>query len=115
MKNYIQPGNIVTLTTGTYEVKAGDLFQRGGFIGVVVADASFSSDVEVAIVGVFELKKAAVQFDEGEKVYWDPLAADGAGRCTTTDTETVLLGLATEGAATNDATVRVRFSGVPLY
>src|SRR5262249_49374533 len=69
------------------------------------------SEVEVSLTGVFELPKAAGQILEGAAIRWDTspgnvINAPAAGAYP--------VGVAVRGAATDDATCRVRLSGIPV-
>jgi hypothetical protein len=69
------------------------------------------SEVEVSLTGVFELSKAAGQILEGTAIRWDTspgnvINAPAAGAYP--------IGVAVRGAATDDATCRVRLSGIPV-
>jgi predicted RecA/RadA family phage recombinase len=59
MKNFIKPGNTVTLTAPAVTgCKSGDLIIVGALAGVDAYDAVAGADVEVTVVGIFELPKA---------------------------------------------------------
>jgi predicted RecA/RadA family phage recombinase len=110
MKNFRQPGDTVTLTAPAVTgCKSGDVIVSGALIGVAAYDAVAGAEVEVTLVGVWELPKAAGQLTEGQAVAWDDSAhnvcAPGAGKYP--------IGAVVEGAATDDATCLVRLSGVP--
>jgi predicted RecA/RadA family phage recombinase len=106
MKNYVQKGDVVTLTTDTSGAQSGDVFAQGSLIGIVCADAWANSDVEVALTGVYDLPKGAEQIDQGAAVYWTGSAV------TTTSASNKLLGAAILAAATNDPSCRVRLNGI---
>ncbi|KAF0124703.1 MAG: hypothetical protein FD152_2940 [Xanthobacteraceae bacterium] len=85
MKNYVQPGNTITLTA-PYAVASGD-----------------------ALVGVFDITKVGSQaWTVGAKVYWD----DTNKRCTTVATDNTLIGVAVEAVASGagDTIGRVRLN-----
>ena len=85
MRNYIQPGNTVTLVA-PYAVTSG-----GGLL-----------------VGVVDLaKKAAQAWAPDDQVYWD----DTNKVATKTATDNTLIGAAVAAAAANAATGRVRLNG----
>ena len=56
MKNYVQPGNTITLTA-PYDVASGDGLLVGSIFGVASGTAALGETVEAALVGVYELKK----------------------------------------------------------
>ena len=71
MKNYVQPGNTITLTA-PYAVASGDGLLVGSVFGVAAGDAANAETVEAALVGVFDMKKVASQaWGVGDKIYWD--------------------------------------------
>lgn len=109
MKNYIQPGNTVTLTA-PYDVSSGDGFLVGSVFGVATGAALNGAAVEAALVGVFDLKKAGSQaWAAGDKIYWDNTAKEA----TKTASGNTLIGVAVEavGGGAGDTVGRVRLNG----
>ena len=109
MKNYVQPGNTITLTA-PYAAASGDGLLVGSIFGVAVGDAAIGEPVETALVGVYDLKKVASQaWSVGAKVYWD----DTAKESTTVATANTLVGVAVEAVAggAGDTIGRVRLNG----
>lgn len=107
MKNYIKPGDIVTMIASA-DVAGGAGHLVGSFFGVAVATAVEDDPVELATFGEYDLAKAASQaWTVGVKVYWD----DTAKLCTTTASGNRLVGAATLAAASDDATGRVYLDG----
>ena len=76
MKNFVQPGNVVTLIAPG-DVKSGDLVVVGSLAGVAAYDALAGAEVEVSLVGVFDLPCTG-PIEAGAPVYWSEVAA---GRC----------------------------------
>lgn len=109
MKNYIAPGEVVTLPAPAPGVSSGDVVQVGAFVGVAAYDAATGEDVEVALTGVFELPKGAEQINVGDRCYWD-----GSNVTAAADPSDVRIGVAAKTAATNDTTVRVRLDGITV-
>ena len=110
MKNYVQPGNVVTLTTPTGGIRSGDGVLVGSLFGVSAYDADAGEEMEVSLVGVYELPKAAGAIGEGAKVYWD-----GTGKTvTTTATGNKLIGAAVRAAGSAEVSARVRLDGTTL-
>lgn len=109
MKNYVQPGNTITLTA-PYAVTSGDGLLVGAIFGVAAGTAASGDPVETAVVGVYDLKKVASQaWAVGDKIYWD----NTAKQTTKTLTSNTLIGVATDvvaGGAT-DLIGRVRLNG----
>src|SRR6056297_96970 len=109
MKNYVQPGNTITLTA-PYEVASGDGMLVGAIFGVAAGDAASGATVEAALTGVFDLTKIGSQaWTVGAKVYWD----DTNKRCTTVATDNTPIGVAVEAVAggAGDTIGRVRLNG----
>lgn len=109
MKNYVQPGNTITLTA-PYDVASGDGLLVGSIFGVAAGDAANGKTVEAALIGVFDLTKAASQaWAAGDKVYWD----NTAKVATKTASGNTAIGVATEavGGGASDTIGRVRLNG----
>ncbi len=107
MRNYIQPGDTVTVVAPV-AVNSGDGLLVGTLFGVALSTAAISTNVEMITEGVVDLPKAAVAVTQGAKVYWDNTAKN----VTTTATNNTLIGCAILAAAVGDAIVRVRLNGV---
>ncbi|MAY89483.1 MAG: hypothetical protein CML02_22545 [Pseudooceanicola sp.] len=108
MKNYVQPGNTVTLTA-PYVVTSGDGLLVGSIFGIASADTALNDPVETALTGVFDLTKVGSQaWTVGAKVYWD----DTNKRTTSVATSNTLIGVATEAVAggAGDTIGRVRLN-----
>ena len=109
MKNYVQPGNTITLTA-PYAVTSGDGLLVGAIFGVAAGTAALGEAVETAVEGVFDLKKVASQaWATGDKIYWDNTNKEA----TKTATANTLIGIATEAVAggAGDVIGRVRLNG----
>jgi predicted RecA/RadA family phage recombinase len=109
MKNYVQPGNTITLTA-PYDVASGDGLLVGSIFGVATGAAANGEAIETALVGVFDLKKVGSQaWTAGDKVYWDNTAKPA----TKTATSNTLIGVATEAVdgGAGSTTGRVRLNG----
>jgi len=107
MRNFIQPGNTITLAA-PYDVASGGGLLVGSIFGIAVADAAKDAEVEASLVGIFDLAKAAGEaWTVGDKLYWN----DTDKAVTTTEASNTLIGVAVE-AAVDAATVgRVRLNG----
>ena len=111
-KNFIQPGETVTLTAPTGGVSSGDLIVVGSLAGVCAYDAAQGAEVEVTVVGVFELPKATgAAINEGARVWWSTTdknvkAASATGLWP--------IGTAVKAAGSADTSVRVRLNGVAM-
>ena len=108
MKNYVQPGNTITLTA-PYAVTSGDGLLVGSIFGIASWDAALGEPVETALTGVFDITKVGSQaWTVGAKVYWD----DTNKRTTSVATSNTLIGVATEAVAggAGDTIGRVRLN-----
>ena len=107
MRNYIQPGNTLTLTAPA-AIASGDVVAVGSIIGVANGDAENGAAVDVDTVGVFRLPKvSALAIAAGDVVYWD----SSAKLVNKTASGNTKLGVATEAAANPSADVAVRLNG----
>lgn len=106
MKNYVQPGDYLTLTA-TAAISAGDGVLAGSLFGVAATDAALGATFEAALTGVFDLPKTGSQaWTVGVAIYWD----DTEKECTTVSTDNTLIGLAVQavGSGADETTGRVR-------
>lgn len=109
MKNYIQPGNTITLTA-PYDVASGNGLLVGAIFGVATGAALNGAPIEAALVGVFDLTKVASQaWVVGDKICWDNTAKEA----TKTTTGNTLIGVAIEavGSGVDETIGRVRLNG----
>ncbi len=108
MKNYVQPGDNITVPAPA-DVSAGDPVKVGVLFGVAQADALSGADVVIVTRGVFDLPKTSAQaWTVGAAIYLVP----GTGLCTTaTTTGNLLIGTAAAAAANPSGTGLVRLNG----
>lgn len=107
MKNYISPGDVVTVPAPA-AVSSGDGVLVGGLFGVAATDAGSGDPVDIKTRGVFSLPKTSAQaWTVGAAVYWD--ADDKVA--TTTSTNNTLIGKAVEVAANPSGAGVVRLNG----
>ena len=106
MKNYVQPGETITVTAPA-DVLSGAGVKVGVLFGVAANDALSAAPVEIATCGVFELPKATGSaWTEGAAIYWNGTA------CTTATTAgNLLVGVAAVAALSADAVGTVRLNG----
>lgn len=81
MKNYVQPGNTVTLIA-PYAVLSGEGALVGSLFGVATGDVANAVEGEFALDGVFKLAKATgagTAIAQGAKAYWDNAAKKVTG------------------------------------
>ena len=106
MKNYIQPGDTITVAA-PYDLPSGGGALVGSLFGVAAFDALSGASVEIQTTGVFDLKKTSAQaWTVGVRVYWD----DTNKECTTTASTNKLIGVAVAPAANPSSTGRVLLS-----
>lgn len=107
MKNYVQPGDTLTLTA-PYAVTSGQGAQVGALFGLAKTDIPNGGSGEFLMVGVNDITKAAgIAFTQGALVYWDNTARN----VTSTASGNKLIGATTQAAAGGDATARVKLTG----
>jgi predicted RecA/RadA family phage recombinase len=119
MQNYVQRGNILTVTA-PYVLTSGQGCQVGNIFGIAVNNQSVGDSTELVVEGVFDLAKDGSTFNAGDKVYWNnntqlvtssPLTAAGAsnkeiGFAVPNQPD----GSVAPGGQTTDSTVRVRLN-----
>lgn len=106
MKNFVQPGRVVTAIAPA-DVSSGDLVVVGTLFGVAATDAKSGEPVEIVTEGVFTLAKTSAQaWTQGVKVYWD----SENKVLTTTASTNLFIGHAVIGAANPSASGVVRLS-----
>jgi predicted RecA/RadA family phage recombinase len=109
MKNYIQPGHVLTLAA-PYDVASGQGLLVGAIFGIATHDAASGAEVETQLTGVVEITKVGSQaWNAGAKVYWD----NTNRRATTVATDNTLIGVAVlpAGAGAEATIGRVRLNG----
>jgi predicted RecA/RadA family phage recombinase len=108
MKNYVQPGENITLPA-PHDVASGGGALTGAIFGVAQGAALSGEDVVFVRRGVFDLAKVSAEaWTVGAKVYWDATAK----LATTTDTDNTLIGAAVAVAADPSASGLVLLDGV---
>ena len=109
MKNFIQRGDMITVTAPTGGVTSGRGVLIGNLFGVAATTTAEGENVEIATVGVYELPKlASAVIAAGGRVAWD----DTAKQVVLPGTGMVPIGIATVAAGNGVATVRVRLDGM---
>ncbi|MEM9838535.1 MAG: capsid cement protein [Pseudomonadota bacterium] len=104
MKNFVQPGNAVTVPAPT-AITSGDGVLIGELFGVASTDAASGADVALQASGVFDLPKEATTdtYSLGDPVEWD--AANTRVRALDAGTK---IGIAVQPALATAPTVRIR-------
>jgi predicted RecA/RadA family phage recombinase len=111
VQNFVQPGDMITVTAPTGGLASGAPVLVGKLFGVAAFTAAAGAPVEIATIGVFDLPKTSGQtFNVGDQAYWD---ATG-NLVTSTATSNSWIGVVTKGALGGDATVRVRLNQHPI-
>lgn len=107
MRNYVQPGNGLTLTA-PYTVVAGSLVFVGNIGGVAAGDAASAAPVVVETVGVFDLTHAVTNTAAavGDIAYFDT-----TGRAISATTTFPRAGVYVSAKVTTSTAVRVRLNG----
>jgi len=109
LKNFIQTGDIVTVTAPA-DVLAGGGVLVGDLFGIACTDALSGAPVEIKTGGVFEHGKTSAQAwaSVGLAIYWD-----NSGKVfTTTASTNKLVGVNLATAANPSATGIVRLNGI---
>jgi len=109
MKNFVQPGNTITLAAPA-AVTSGSGVLVGAIFGIAAHDAASGDPLEAVTSGVFDLNKIGSQaWAPGDKVYWD----NTNKRVTKIATDNTLIGVAlsTVGSGSDETTGRVRLNG----
>jgi predicted RecA/RadA family phage recombinase len=109
MKNYVQPGETVTVTA-PYALAAGD----GALVGAALFGvacgtyASGATDAEIVTEGVFDITALSTDTPAaGALLYWD----NTNKRITTTASGNTKVGVAVAPKASGATTVRCRLNG----
>lgn len=107
MRNYVQPGNTLTIPAPS-AVASGSGVQVGSIFGVANGDALPGGDLDLDTVGVFTLPKvSALALGIGDPVYWDGTAKVVTG----TAAGNQRIGVAVTAAPNPSGTVDVRLNG----
>lgn len=108
MRNFIKPGETITLTAPSGGVVAGTGYKIGDLFVVAVNSVAATLPFEGQVTGVFELPKLEAQaWTEGALVYWD----DSNDEATTVATGNLLIGVAAAVADNPSTTGEVRLNG----
>jgi len=108
MKNFVQPGNVVTFIGPAGGALSGDLTIVGAIFGISAYNVDEGAEGELALGGVYTLPKATGAITAFAKVYWDATAK----KVTATATSNTLIGVAmlAELSASTEVTVRLNDS-----
>lgn len=109
MKNFVQPGNTITLAAPA-AMTSGSGVLVGAIFGIAAHDAASGEPVETVTTGVFDLNKVGSEaWSVGDKIYWD----NTDKRATKVATDNTLIGVAlvAVGSGADETTGRVRLNG----
>ena len=104
MKNYVQPGNNLTVPSPAI-VASGDVVVIGGLVGIAAGDAATGADLDLVTEGVFTLPKvSALAIAIGDLIYFDS-STDLVNKTSSGNT---YIGKAVTAAANPSASVNVK-------
>ena len=103
MKNFIQPGDVVTVTAPTGGVTSGQLVIVSAIVGVAATTQPAGADVELATTGVFDLAK-----NPPNTLVAGGVAKVSAGSGIITSSGTLGVGWILAAAGAGSATCRVK-------
>jgi predicted RecA/RadA family phage recombinase len=106
MKNFVQPGDVVTITAAAAALSGAPVLQNGLF-GVATLDAAAGDPLPLAIEGVFDLPKDDAAITSGAKVFY---TSEGVVSATAGD-PAQNIGVAIAASAAGDTTARVKLNG----
>jgi predicted RecA/RadA family phage recombinase len=108
MNNYIQTGNVVTLTAPSGGVTSGTGYKIGQLFVVATNNVAETLPFQGKTDGIFTLPKTTgTAWTEGVLLYWD----DSTDKATTVAEDNLLIGCAAEAADSGDTTGTVRLNG----
>jgi predicted RecA/RadA family phage recombinase len=108
-KNFIQPGNVVTVTAPAGGVSSGDGVLIGTLFGVAQTDAADGAEVEILTEGVVDLSKTTpLAIAAGDRLFWDAVNKV----LNKTAAAQICVGVAVAAAADADATVRIKLGAM---
>lgn len=107
MRNFVQPGDNVTVTA-VAAASSGDGVKLGNLFGIASGDVAIGDPLVLVTTGVFELPKVSTdELAVGDAIYFR--TSDGA--VTGTATGNTKIGVAVSAAGNPSASVRVRLNG----
>jgi len=113
---FVQQGEAIDYTPGG-AVAAGQVVVQRDFVGVAKTPIAANTPGALAVVGIFDVVKAAVAFTAGVAVFWDadgnPVGGTpGTGAATTSASGNTFMGFAVAAAGETATTVRVSLRSV---
>ena len=105
VRNFVQPGNVITVIAPTGGVQSGAVVIVGAIVGIAATTQPAGAEVEVSVEGVFDISK----------VVGDSLPQGAVAKVTPATglvgvAGTVSIGLVVEAAAAGASTARVRLT-----
>lgn len=77
MKNFVQPGKVITAIAPVGGVVSGQIYQVGTLVGVATGSAAVGEEYELALMGVYKQPKdTALVLAQGVAVDWDDTAKE---------------------------------------
>lgn len=108
MKNFVQPGHVMTFTAPSGGAVSGSPLLLGSVFLIPAFNAAANEECEGALVGVFELpKKAADTPSQFAAAYWD----NTAKVVTTTASGNKKIGVFAYDYASNSTKAEIRLDG----
>ncbi|WP_128292000.1 DUF2190 family protein [Afifella aestuarii] len=108
MKDFVKPGNTITVPAPAGGAKSGAGVLVGSIFGVAAYDAAEGDPVEIMLDGVHMLDKTNAQaWTIGLLIYWD----NTTKKVTSAASGNKLIGASTEAAANPSADGMVRLNG----
>jgi predicted RecA/RadA family phage recombinase len=112
MKNFVQPGDVITVAAPAGGALSGEFVKIGGLFGFAQTSADAGDDVAIATTGVFETSiSAAAPVTVGAPIYWTGAALTTAATDGDAESPTAypVIGVAVSTAAAGAAvTVAVK-------
>lgn len=106
MRNFIQPGKVLTMVAPAGGVVSGKFYKIGAIFGVAAISAGEGAQFELATGEVYELPKTSAEaWAPGDVIY-----ATSAGIMTTTATSNTKVGVAVADAANPSGSGLVRLN-----
>jgi len=105
MKNFVQKGDVITMTPTAGNLTAGQGLLVGALFGVATSDVAQNTPGEFITEGVVDIAKtSALEITAGSRVFWVP----GSSAVNTTSASQVCVGIALATAPNPSPTVRIK-------
>lgn len=106
MRNFIQPGKVLTAIAPAGGVVSGTFVKLGVIFGIAATSAAQGEEFELALGEVYEMPKVSAQaWTFGAEIY-----ADATGIATTVSTDNTKIGVAAAAAANPSGSGLVRLN-----